>query len=263
MQPYFHLFGLSLPAYGMMALLGGVVAVLFAMLHNRGGRFVKQSELGLCAVYALVGMIIGAKILALITEIPFFIEHAGIIFSSMELIAGALLNGWVFYGGLIGGLIGALIYCRSFGEDYFAVLSAAAPSIPLFHMFGRVGCFLAGCCYGVPHEHGIAFTESLAAPNGIPLLPVQLMEAGANLVIFAVLLILQRKLEKKWLVLPLYLLLYAVTRFTLEFWRGDSIRGVAILSTSQWISIAIFVVGAILLLRRDTVQNAAVFIRRK
>lgn len=250
MYPYFHIFGLDLPAYGTMALVGVFVAAAFVAFYNRGGRFVPQSDLGLAMVYALAGVLIGAKALSLLTAIPYFIENFSLIFSSVERFTAFLLNGWVFYGGLIGGFIGGYIFCRSFKVDFLAGCSAIVPAIPLFHVFGRIGCFLAGCCYGIEHEHGIAFTNSIAAPNGVPLLPIQLIEAGANVVIFAVLLLAQRKMKRKWLVLPLYAALYAVTRFVLEFWRGDAARGVALLSTSQWISIALLAASIAFLIFR-------------
>ncbi len=257
MHPIIHIFGFDLPAYGAAVLIGAVVAALFAVFHNRGSRYIAQRDLGLAAVYALAGMLIGAKVLALITEIPFFISNASVIFSSVDSAVGAFMNGWVFYGGLIGGIIGTYMYCRSFKEDFCGMAAAAAPSIPLFHVFGRIGCFLGGCCYGVPWERGVVFTESLSAPNGVPLFPVQLVEACAELLIFAVLLIIQHRAREKWIVLPAYLLMYAPARFIIEFWRGDAIRGVFLLSTSQWVSIALVIVTSVLLFRYFRQKTAA------
>ena len=247
MYPYFHIFGFTLPAYGTMALAGVLVAAAFVAFHNRGGRFVPQSDLALAMVYALAGMLIGAKALSLVTAIPFFIENFELIFSSVSTFSAFLLNGWVFYGGLRGGFVGGYVFCRSFSVDFLEGCAAVVPAIPLFHVFGRIGCFLAGCCYGVEHPNGIAFTDSIAAPNGVPLLPIQLIEAGANVVIFALLLLAQRRMKRKWLVLPLYLIIYSVVRFTIEFWRGDAARGVVLLSTSQWISI-VLAIGSVVFL---------------
>lgn len=257
MHPYFHIFGLELPAYGIMALVGALIAGVFVVLHNRGGRFVPQGDLGLAMVYALAGVLIGAKALSLLTAIPYFIENFSTIFSSVAHFAAFLLNGWVFYGGLIGGFIGGYIFCRSYKVDFLAACAAVVPAIPLFHVFGRIGCFLAGCCYGVEHEMGIVFESSLSAPNGVPLLPVQLIEAAANVVIFAVVVLAQRGMKAKWQVLPLYVILYAVMRFTLEFWRGDAGRGVALLSTSQWISLALLAASVAFLILYFSRQKSA------
>ena len=257
MHPYFRIFGYDIPAYGTMALAGAVIAALFTVFHNRRSRYIAQRDLGLAGAYALAGMLIGAKALALITEIPLFIANASEIFSSVESAVAAFMNGWVFYGGLIGGIVGVYMYCRSFKEDFRGMAAAVTPSIPLFHVFGRIGCFLGGCCYGVPWEHGVVFSGSLSAPNGVPLFPVQLVEACAEALIFVALLIIQHRAREKWIVLPAYLLMYAPARFIIEFWRGDAIRGVFLLSTSQWISIALVIITSVLLIRYFRQKTAA------
>ena len=135
-------------------------------------------------------------------------------------------------------------------ERFFPVL---VPAIPLFHAFGRVGCFCAGCCYGVeaPEPWGIAFTHAVAGPNGVPLLPVQLWESGAELVIFVILLWYAARTRARERLLPAYVLLYAPTRFVLEFFRGDSARRLyGPLSTSQWLSLAAIAAAFWLLYRR-------------
>ncbi|MCL1952665.1 MAG: prolipoprotein diacylglyceryl transferase, partial [Oscillospiraceae bacterium] len=121
-----------------------------------------------------------------------------------------------------------------------------------FHACGRVGCFCAGCCYGREAAWGIAFTHAPGAPNGVPLVPVQLFEAGFNLLLMAAILIFKPERRRPGLLLPLYLAAYAAARFVLEFFRGDSGRGVLLLSTSQWISLLVILPAAIaLFLRRN------------
>ena len=118
------------------------------------------------------------------------------------------------------------------------------PALPLFHAFGRVGCFLAGCCYGIPAPAGwlgVTFPASaVEAPSGVPLLPVQLYEAAGCVLLF---LLLDHLTDRGWpggRLLALYLALYAVFRFLLEFLRGDAVRGsLGPLSTSQVISLAV------------------------
>lgn len=254
MHPYFHLFGLNIPAYGTVAGVGFLVAGVYAVLLSRRGTRVSRADLGYAAVIGGCGMLIGAKLLALITEIPFMIEFHEKIFSSVESFAVFFLGGWVFYGGLIGGLVGAWMFCRRWKVDFGAVCDISAPAIPLFHAFGRVGCFLSGCCHGIKWAGGIAFTEAIAAPNGVPLFPVQLVEAGCNLILCVVLSLLRKRFRRSGTLMCVYLVSYAVIRFALEFLRGDAIRGVFLLSTSQWISAAIVVCVAIWFVKSNKFQ---------
>ena len=154
-----------------------------------------------------------------------------------------LFGGFVFYGGLFGALLMMWRYCRKYSADFEACSSLFAAAAPLFHVFGRIGCFFAGCCYGVEVPWGYAFSHSIGAPNGIPLMPVQLIESALNILIFITVLMYQRKKRQPYTALKLYLSCYAVIRFALEFFRGDEIRGrFLIFSTSQWISAAVLIV---------------------
>ena len=129
--------------------------------------------------------------------------------------------------------------------DYFDL---AAPSIALAQGFGRIGCFLAGCCYGkeTTSRFGVVFPQGSLAPSGVKLIPTQLLSSAGDFVITVVLLIFYRKSRHKGDVGALYMLLYGVGRFVLEFFRADDRGAIGVLSTSQLISIVI-VAGALLL----------------
>ena len=132
----------------------------------------------------------------------------------------------MFYGGLIGLLLGAYIYCRAAKADYWAVICRALPAVPLAHGFGRIGCFLTGCCYGRECSAlGIAFAHSEVAPNGVPLFPVQLVEAACVLGLAPALASMSRRGRTGREMLAAYLISYGVLRFILEFFRGDGCRG--------------------------------------
>lgn len=166
-----------------------------------------------------------------------------------------LYSGLVFYGGLYDCLLALLCYCRANRLD-ISVLCPYLPAIPLFHAFGRIGCFCMGCCYGIVSVHGIRFTQSQIAPNGIPLIPVQLIEAAAELLIFVVLVCLLKKRPSTGQVFGLYLLLYGIVRFFLEFLRGDQYRGFLFaLSISQIISLVGIAAGSLLLLLEKSRQK--------
>ena len=128
------------------------------------------------------------------------------------------------------------------------------PSVALAQGFGRIGCFLAGCCYGVQTDSafGIVFKTSKYAPNGIRLVPTELMSSAYDFAMFFVLLALAKKKRKEGTIGFLYLIIYSVGRFVIEFFRGDVIRGkVGILSTSQFIAIIVCAVTCAVILVRN------------
>ena len=147
----------------------------------------------------------------------------------------------IFYGGLFGGILGSLLGARLAKTKLVDFLNPVVPALPLAHAFGRIGCFCAGCCYGVPTSScmGVVYEHPIGgAPVGISLLPVQLFESGLNLLIFLLLIVFSRKTKSKTLVLPLYIISYGCVRFFLEYYRYDAVRGSLLgLSTSQWVSI--------------------------
>ena len=153
-----------------------------------------------------------------------------------------LTSGTVYYGGLLGFIASVHWYLHRYHLNAPLFWDCLAPALPLFHVFGRIGCFLNGCCYGVESRHfGLAFTCSLSAPNGVPYFPVQLAEAAFEALIFLLVWRFALRTEGHGKALPFYLLLYAPVRFLLEFLRGDAVRGIWFgLSTSQWLSLALF-----------------------
>jgi phosphatidylglycerol:prolipoprotein diacylglycerol transferase len=157
-------------------------------------------------------------------------------------------GGSVFFGGLIGGAIAGIITVRAVKLPWYPTLDLLTTLIPLFHCFGRVGCFLGGCCYGIPSQIGFTFRHSIvAAANGVNRFPVQLCEAGFNLILFFALYILFKKGKLRGQLFFLYLVCYSTARFFLEYLRGDVIRGVWAmgLSTSQIIAGLLFIIGII------------------
>ena len=246
MFPYLNLFGLKIPMYGLMMALAFIAAILVAYFRVRKAGLSTDKLLNIAIISILSG-IVGAYVLYMIVTPGFFKELInGISHGDFSVFRD---GGFVFYGGLIGGVLAAFIYCKaaklSF-PDYVAVIT---PSIPLAHAIGRVGCFCAGCCYGkeIDCALSVIYTHPIGgAPTGVPIFPVQLLESVLNLIVFAVLLIYARKRIKSMTVMFLYFILYGIERFGLEYLRADEIRGIFLgLSTSQWISIAIFTVGVV------------------
>lgn len=241
MYPYFSILGRTLPSYGLCMAMGIIAAscVAFFRARKRGLDTDALIIMGACAI----GMaLVGAKVLYLLVSCDLAEVAARVQSGDLSDFAG---GGQVFYGGLIGGGIGFLIGKKISGvsEDLAAYCEAIMPAIPLGHAFGRVGCFLGGCCYGAPYT-GIGAVRFLHVGVMEPVFPVQILEAILNLVIFGVLVAESRKTRARFHSLYLYLMLYAVVRFVLEFFRGDQIRGITGgYSTSQWISIVLFLCG--------------------
>lgn len=247
MLPYITLAGKTLPMYGICLTLGILISSYIAYIRTKRADADENSliVIGACAVG--VGLV-GAKLLYI------FVSY-GLSNAIHHMASGNFTflseGGQVFYGGLIGGILGARLGAWLTHEDLAVYCDAIVPSLPLGHAFGRLGCFFAGCCYGMPYE-GIGSLRFPAVGIDYPTFPVQLLEMTINLGIFVCLSLFTRRTHKRYHALYLYLLIYAVSRFALEFARGDLVRGVASgLSTSQWISIGLFVSSLLLMLPKN------------
>lgn len=240
MFPHINIFGFELQTYSLLAALGFIVTAVLAV-HLGKRRNISPDKSLMATLVAAMGIFVGGHILFALTNIGGIVSLA----QSGSLSFAALMpyvSGMVFYGGLFGAIIAVLIYTNINKEIGRAdVFDIFAVSVPLFHAFGRVGCFFAGCCYGVESNFGIAtYLNTSPAHYGISRFPVQLFEALVNLLIFALLLFLFKRKKLLGKLTFLYLALYAPARFVLEFFRGDSVRGFIFgLSTSQFISLLI------------------------
>src|SRR5207302_253068 len=199
-------------------------------------------------IYIIISALIGAKLLLLVTDFSTF-RH-----DPRELLTLAR-SGGVFYGGLILAVVVALWYIRRAGLPLWTTCDVFAPGIAVGHVVGRFGCLFAGCCYGKPTTVPWAITfrdpfaqTNVGTPLNQPLHPTQLYEAGAELIILIILLTTERKGRPYpgrtfWL----YMLLYAVSRFIIEFYRGDERGTVGSFSTSQFISIVLAPLAIVML----------------
>lgn len=250
MFPYFEIFGKTIGSYGLCAIVGlllcGVVGCLLARRYQ-----VAYEDIILVMVVIGVSLMIGGHILFGITNtknlIALFSKAPSYNLKQIFAYLVKYFGGMVFYGGFLGACAGLLIYTKfSKAVERWVAFDLFAVCIPLFHVFGRIGCFLSGCCYGMECRFGVVVHGNTLVPelNDVRRLPVPLIEAVCNLVIFLILLRVFLKGKEKGMMIFLYMLIYPVVRFILEFFRGDAIRGFLFgLSTSQWISIALFAVA--------------------
>ena len=258
MLPYITVFGASFSSYSITAGIGFFAMWLAAWLATRRQNDIDQNHIPHIAVTAMAGLFLGAHLLFGIVNIrPLFLAIADGFSQLPSLLSvmfflGRIFGGMVFYGGLFGAIIGAYIYLKYVQLPFAPYYDVMAFCIPLFHGFARIGCFLGGCCYGVESECGIVYHNALEeAANGVSRFPVQLLESGLEFTLFAVILVLYKRKKCGGKLMYVYLLSYAVIRFFDEFLRGDELRGfVGPLSTSQFISVLMFVTVIILLINK-------------
>ena len=155
-------------------------------------------------------------------------------------------GGWVVYGGVLGGIFGAWLFCKKYGWDFMHYFNVLIPCVALAQGFGRIGCFFAGCCYGIETDSaiGVHFPAGSLCPVDHAVIPTQLIMSLGDFIIFAILYYNLKKGKGLQNNASLYLMLYSAGRFAVEFIRGDINRGfVGVLSTSQFISIFAFLLG--------------------
>lgn len=259
MLPYLNIFGKEISTY-MLCVLAGVFTAGIYVCRTAKKRGHDNNDYIIFMLVSAIGVFIGGHILYGITNIPFVVEvvknWSALITSFWSFIKLFVIvfGGSVFYGGLLGGMAVGIIYGRKKKLDLKEYSDICAPMVPLFHFFGRIGCFLGGCCYGIESPFGITIHGNELVPmiNDVQRFPVQLLEAGLNLALFFVLAHLLKKDKFKGGLFAIYLIIYSVIRFSDEFLRGDTYRGFLFgLSTSQIISILIFIGACIFLVVRN------------
>ncbi len=232
--------------YGLMTAVGIIAAYLLADHRAVKKRLEESKILGLVIWCCIFGYL-GSKLLYLLTILPQIIQDPSVIGASLR-------NGWVIYGGILGGILGGWLYCRRKKLPSWKYFDIGLEAVALAQGFGRIGCFFAGCCYGVETDSatGIVFHTSHYAPNGVPLFPTQLMSSVYDFLLCLVLVYYDdHKKKRSGEPTALYLIFYSVGRFIIEFWRGDLERGkVGVLSTSQFIALFVAVIGAVIFVRR-------------
>jgi len=258
---YINLFNKQIPTYGILCMLGVLVAAIIGILLSKRQKF-EIFDFLLIVVITLLCAFVGAKILAIVVSwemvVTIFKNYSFV--KAMELV---IRNGFVFYGGLIGGAIGLLVTLKIKKVNIYDYASIFVICLTIGHALGRVGCFLGGCCYGIEYDGLLSFKYTNAmdsmTPIGVGLLPIQLIEAAFLLLSFSCLLFVYLKYNNKKFVVIAYLFFYPLLRFVIEFFRGDKERGLMFgLSTSQWISIVIILLVTTFLIISEFRKKKAV-----
>jgi len=234
MYPFIEIFDFKISSYALLVLVG--LFLCYVYLKRRSKYFPKLDKVDIsnCLALALVSAVIGAKFFSILSLLPNIIINFNNL--SWQNIKNILNLGMVFYGGLIFFLIAIKLYCKKYKVDK-SFYDYITPAIPLFMIFGRLGCFFNGCCQGFVWDKGIYFINPYTTSYKLHCFPWQLLASLINLLIFIFIHNYEKENRNKNMSLRLYLYIYAFIRFFLEFLRGDSIRGVYLLSFSQYISI--------------------------
>jgi phosphatidylglycerol:prolipoprotein diacylglycerol transferase len=237
--PYF------IPTYGVLVALGFLVGLLITMrLATKAG--LSAEKVTNLAVYCAIAGVLGAKLFMFLFDWSYYWHNPGEIFTF-----GTLQAAGVFHGGFIAALVVAFFYMRSHKLAVLPTMDIFAPGVVIGQAIGRLGCFAAGCCWGTECDlpWGVRFRSDFAAPVPLDrtLHPVQLYESFANFLLFALLYRLSGRKHKPGQIIGLYLVLYSTIRFCVEFFRNHEQGLILNLSLTQWISVGLFALGAVIL----------------
>jgi phosphatidylglycerol:prolipoprotein diacylglycerol transferase len=237
--------------YGLMIAIG-IIAAYLTVEYRAKKKGLKYDLIFNLTIWCALGGILGAKLLYIITQFQSILANPKSLLQVSE--------GFVVYGGIIGGIFAGFLFCRRHKLEFFKYFDLVMPSIALAQGFGRIGCLLAGCCYGVEtnSSFSLVFHNSEFAPRDVQLIPTQPISSALDFLNFFALLLISRRIKADGQVAGFYLVFYSVGRFILEFFRGDLERGsIAGISTSQFISIFLFLIGvAIIVIRGLSVRRA-------
>jgi phosphatidylglycerol:prolipoprotein diacylglycerol transferase len=243
----FQFGGLTIYTYGVCVALC-VIAGVWLAAHNATRYGMPPLKIWNLGIYGILVALITSKLWLILNSFSYYASNPRELFT-----AATLQSGGAFYGGFLGGVVWTYFYARCEKLPILSTFDVAAPSVALGHSIGRVGCFMAGCCFGKPTTlpWGVTFTSEVAArisgtPLGVPLHPTQLYEAAAEFANFLFLYFFGRRWLVPGQVVGAYLILYGTERGLIEFVRDDPGRTPLFngtISLMQLVSVAMILVG--------------------
>lgn len=239
----FHLGGIKIYSYGAMIALGVIAAIAYMTYQGRREAGLTFDQANSIFLYIFFAAVIGGKVFLIFENPSLYLHHPGRLFGSA---------GFVFYGSFLFAVPTMFWYFRSRHLPVYKMLDVMAVTTCIVHGFGRIGCFMAGCCYGTPTSSFLAvvFTDPASqAPLNVGLHPVQLYESGFLFLLGAGLFIFNRHKTFNGQLFLIYIMSYAVGRSILEMFRGDEDRGYVIgkvISNSQFIAILVIIAALVI-----------------
>ncbi len=232
-------------SYGVLIMIGAFVGYFYLSRTFKRDFKIPDHKTQNLALIMFFAAFIGGKLL-------FYLEDPSFYFGSVNNLKKDFGNGFVFYGSLLFAVPSMIWYVKKIGVPVWAALDHIAIVACIVHGFGRMGCFLSGCCYGVPTNSAFAvtFTNPLSkAPLNEPLHPTQLYESTFIFLILYFLFKFKKYQKFNGQLFLLYVMIYALGRGVLEMYRGDEARGYiieGILTHSQLISaVLILLLGGV------------------
>lgn len=238
-----------IPTYGTLVAIAFLVALWVTVRLAKRASLPHELVMNLAIYCALAGLA-GAKLFMILFDFPTYWNDPKSLFSLSTLQAAG-----VYQGGFVVAFITAILYIRRQHLPMLPTCDVFAPGIAIGQAIGRIGCFSAGCCYGIPTHvpwavtfHNPAAADLTGVPLGIPMHPTQLYECVADAAIFAFLYYRIRKTHTAGEILGWYLALYSIARFGIEFFRFHE-QGLHYgLSYTQWISLVTLAAGIAMLI---------------
>ena len=237
----FEFYGVNIYSYGFFIAVGSIAGVTYMAVRGKKDVGLTFDQANSLFLVIFLAALVGGKVFLFFEDIPYYSQHPG------RLVAG---KGFVFYGSFLFAIPAMLTFFRKNRLPTYAMLDVMAVTTCIVHVFGRIGCFMAGCCYGKKTDSflSVTYTDQAcqADPLNTPLHPTQLYEAMYILVVMVILLSLRERKKFYGQLFLVYLSLYAIGRFILEYLRGDQERGLLLdnlISHSQLV--AVLVIAAV------------------
>ena len=230
----FKIGSLTVFSYGVMVAIGFAVAA--ALIYKRAAKLSLDKEKCVdLAIIILIFGVLGARLLYVLLNLSFYAANP------LEIIMLSK-GGLVWYGGFFSALISLIVYTKINKLNFWSIVDLLTPYVALGQAFGRIGCFLNGCCYGIKVPPGFPLAVTFPCETD-PRLPSQLISAALLFVIFVILLIWQSHRRFGGEIALGYCIVYSAKRFAVEFLRGDNAKVLLGLTMSQVISTGVFVAG--------------------
>ncbi|HTR47472.1 MAG TPA: prolipoprotein diacylglyceryl transferase [Verrucomicrobiae bacterium] len=246
----FEIGSIPIYTYGVLAAAGFLLGLFYARWQAPRAGLPPELIWNL-GVYGILIALISSKLWLLASEWDYYSASPGRIFS-----IATFQSAGTFYGGILGGIVWVIVYTRITQMPLLGVLDLAAAPVALGHTLGRLGCFVAGCCYGKPTSlpWAVTFTSPIAeriagTPLNIPLHPTQLYEAAAEFVNVLLLVWIGARQRFRGQLIGAFFILYGVERGVIEFFRGDPGRTLMFhdsVSLMQLVSVGLILTGAAL-----------------
>ncbi|MCK5707582.1 MAG: prolipoprotein diacylglyceryl transferase [Candidatus Aureabacteria bacterium] len=238
----FKILGLNIYSYGLFMAIGILTSVWIASTIGKRENLATDTVYDFCFIIVIFALL-GSRILYVIVNLKYFINNpVEVLFLNR--------GGFIYYGGFIGGFAAAIFYLKKNKLPLWGMGDIICCVLPLGQAFGRLGCFLNGCCFGKPglYHWCVQFRSGLPFEHYqefVPIHPVQLYNAALNFIIFLVLYFIFEDKKFNGLIIVLYGVLYSFSRFITEFYRGD-VPLLGSFTLAQWTSIIIFILSIFL-----------------